>query len=451
MRHKVALMPHEKLHVQLSRGLLDASVCGMEIRMKKIWRIIFVVLTVLVLYMVYDIVTDVIDNNQVEEAAVQPSPSPSSQTESSETTVEDGGADDVDATDQTAESEEKKTCTLVSVGDVLGHESVIYSNPDGNGNYDYDKMFERLKSDFTNADLAVVNQETIFAGTQYYDYGGYPCFNSPEGIGDAEVRAGFDVILHATNHARDCGEEGIEYCFNYWKTSHPDITVLGIHDSVEDQQEISVVEKNGIKIAMLNYTYSLNGFTLAEGKEYLVDLIDEDRIRDDIERARTMADFVVVFPHWGIEYQYEPNEEQKELAQMMADAGADAIIGTHPHVLESVEWLEGESGNKTLCYYSLGNYVSGQVDTPTMLGGMARLTFVKEGEETYIEDPVLVPLVTHYTWHGDVYTAATYKLSEYTEELAAQHTILNYDSTFSLSELKRLAEEIVGDDWLADS
>ena len=419
--------------------------------MKKLLYVMIVVLLGAVGYMTYDVITDMVAYAPEQAETPAADESKPAGADGNSVVVPTGQLQAESTTQQESTSKaERKTCTLVSVGDVLGHESVIYANQNADGSYDYDKLFAHLKSDFTEADLAVVNQETIFGGTDIYPYAGYPNFNSPEAIGDAEVRAGFDVILHATNHTRDTGEQGIEYCLNYWKTNHPDTTVLGIHASKKEQDTITVVTKNDIRIAMLNYTYGLNGYSLAAGKEYLVDLIDTERIRSDIRKAKEMADFVIVFPHWGIEYQYEPNTEQKNLAQMMADEGADLIIGTHPHVLESVEWLKGSSGNKTLCYYSLGNYISGQTATDRLLGGMARVTLVKEGDKTSIEDACLVPLVTHYVWSSNYYTSETYKLADYTKDLAAVHSIHSYDSGFSVSALKKLAEQIVGEKWISE-
>ena len=162
-----------------------------------------------------------------------------------------------------------------------------------------------------------------------------------------------------------------------------------------------------------------------------------------------MADFTIVFPHWGVEYVYEPNEEQRSLAKMMVENGADLIVGTHPHVLETIEWVEAENGNKALCYYSLGNYTSSQDKTSTMLGGMAKLTIAKKGNKVWIKKGAgVVPIVTHYIW-GSGRITKTYKLTDYTESLAAVHSIHTVTSDFSIDNMKEIAQSVVGD-WIIE-
>ena len=400
--------------------------------MKKMWNALVVLMIVFIIYMAYDIGKDI-------KTGLEKPTTGKYQTEQNSTTP--------NSEETTTEKEPRREVSLVAVGDMLGHESVIYAGKRQDGTYDHSVLFEHMKKDFTEADIAVINQETIFGGEEF-GYGGYPNFNSPEEIGTEEVNAGFDVILHASNHTRDVWEKGIENCLDFWKTNHTDTLVLGINRSKKAQNKIPVLERNGIKFAMLNYTYGLNGYKLEEGKEYLVNLMDEDKIKKDIAKAKEVADFIVVFPHWGEEYQYKPNEEQIRLAQMMSDEGADLIIGTHPHVLESIEWLNGKDGNKTLCYYSVGNYISGQTKTHSLLGGMATVKIVKDNGKTYIDDAGLVPIVTHYIWSTGSYLTRTYKLADYTEELAAKHTVLSYDNSFSIANLNKLAKDIVGEQWL---
>ncbi|MGN0374239.1 MAG: CapA family protein, partial [Butyrivibrio sp.] len=240
------------------------------------------------------------------------------------------------------------TITVTAVGDMLMHAgaSSPAAMPDGSYNYDY--LFANVKDKIQAADLAIVNEEVIFGGNEKGNIG-YPTFNVRTELGTALVNAGFDAVLFATNHTLDQHASGVLNTINFWKTTHPDTTYLGIHESYEDSQNITVKDIDGIKVALLNYTYGLNGFSLPEDMPYLVDLMNEytrDEIADDLARANELADFVIVLPHWGTEYVLTETEEQQQWAQFFADNGADLIIGTHPHVVEPVKWIEGSNGNK---------------------------------------------------------------------------------------------------------
>lgn len=342
------------------------------------------------------------------------------------------------------EKNDHKEVTLLAVGDNLIHLQVIESGLKEDGTYNYDHLYSRLKSEIEAADIAVINQETILGGIEF-PYTGYPVFNSPTQVGDALVKAGFDVVLHASNHTLDKGYRGVSNTFEYW-SKHPQITVLGINKSQEDQDTIKIIEKNGIKIAMLNYTYGLNGFTMPKNKPFLVNMLDKSKMKEDIRMAKEQADFVIVFPHWGTEYVYEPDKKQKELAHFFAEEGVDLVIGTHPHVLEPVEWVVSDSGHRMLIYYSLGNYVSYQKEAPRMLGGMANITITKENEVTYIGEARITPIVTHYESTKD-YSYEVYRLEDYTIDKAIRHGILDFqkESYFTLAGTRKLAKQILGD------
>ncbi|MGN0383554.1 MAG: CapA family protein [Eubacterium sp.] len=355
--------------------------------------------------------------------------------------------EDIQTPEESTTAQERSEVSLVAVGDNLIHDNVIKCGLQDDGSYNYDELFEVLKDEFQSADLAVINQETILGGDEY-DYAGYPNFNTPDEMGDAIIDAGFDIVLQASNHALDVGTGGIRHCISYWKSRSDEITMLGLNESYDEQNTIKTIERNGITFAVLNYTYGLNGYYLPEDESYLVNIIDDNKVISDIEKAEEIADFTIVFPHWGTEYSFTSDISQTSLAMEMTQAGADLIIGTHPHVLEPIEWIESENGNKALCYYSLGNYTSGQDATPRILGGMAKVTIVKDNDNIYIDDAGIVPVITHYIW-GENRINQTYKLSEYTEELALQHSLRYYDSTFSIDYLKELAEDIVGD-WIVD-
>ncbi len=312
---------------------------------------------------------------------------------------------------------------LMMIGDMLVHEGVYKSGNDGEGNYNFDHLFENIADDIAAADMKIVNQETILGGVDM-GLSAYPCFNSPQEIGDAEVAAGFNIILHATNHAIDKGLNGLLATTEFWNTKHPDIPYLGIHDSAESADKIYVYEKEGFKVAVLNYTYGTNGIPIPSSAPYCVDTFDdEEKVRNDIRRAKAMADMVIMCPHWGTEYVYEATDYQKYWTNVFLEEGVDLVLGTHPHVIEPVEEFTREDGSKMVVYYSLGNFVSNQDEMPRMIGGMAKVRLTKKNDEAYIDSYSFVPLVTHKQFGYKLIT--TYKLEDYTEELASTNAIRN--------------------------
>ena len=291
-------------------------------------------------------------------------------------------------------------------------------------------------------------------------FSGYPRFNSPTEVGDAIAAAGFNVVLHASNHSADQGIDGLLSCIEFWKT-HPDILMVGITETEEDADKIPVLVIDDVKFAILNYTYGPNAETLPSSIEGHLNMLcnyDErtnridfttlhPKVLEDIERANEIADIVIVFPHWGTEYVTTPSSYQKKFALQMAEAGADVIIGTHPHVVEPIEWITAENGNTALCYYSLGNYVSTQKDGISMLEGMAWITFrvTKEGILISDEKTGVIPLVCQYK-SGPVRFDTVYLLEEYTQELANVHGIRSYGGVnLQLEKLQNWSNEIFGD------
>ena len=343
---------------------------------------------------------------------------------------------------QSHPAKEPVTVSLVMIGDMLLHDVVQETGLMPDGSYNYDHFFTHTKDEIQKADVAVVNQEVIIGGAAL-GIQGYPCFNCREEVGSALVNAGFDIVLHATNHAMDQRQKGIDNCMSFWDTYYPYITYLGIHKSQEDYDTIRIYEKDGFRIALLNYTYGLNGFTLPAGRPYLVNLLDEEKIRIDIETAKQYADLTVVFPHWGTEYRNTPDNSQRRWAQLFADCGADLVIGTHPHVIEPVEWITGAGGNHTLVYYSLGNFISAQDNTNKMLGAMAKVTLVKDKDGARSADYAVLPTVTQRGIGSG--NATVYFLKDYNDELAAQNRVLQQDPDFSVAALQKLCREVFGD------
>jgi poly-gamma-glutamate synthesis protein (capsule biosynthesis protein) len=342
----------------------------------------------------------------------------------------------------TGMEESTSKVTLLAVGDNLIHIEVVQSGKQTDGTYNFDSLYANLADEIKDADIAVINQETILGGKDFA-YSGYPNFNSPTEIGDAVINSGFDVILHATNHTMDKGLKGVENTMDYWK-QHPGITVLGINKSLEESKKIPIIEKNGIKIAMLNYTFSLNGYSLPKDKPYLVNLLDKDKMSEDIKKAEELADFTIVYPHWGTEYVYEATDTQQDLTEFFYEQGVDLVIGTHPHVIEPVEWIETTSEHRMLVYYSLGNFMSYQKEAPRMLGGMANITITKDASGTYISEADITPIVTHYEQGPSAFSL--YKLSDYNEALAQVHGVSDIASKGSITyqETFDLAKKVLG-------
>lgn len=340
--------------------------------------------------------------------------------------------------------------SLIMVGDILLHARVEKSGLQEDGSYNYDALFANVLEEIEEADLALVNQEVIIAGKEL-GISGYPKFNAPYELGDAVAAAGFNIILHATNHALDRGEEGLFNCLNFWGDNYPEMTVLGINKSQEEQDEIYIYEQEGIRIAILNYTYGTNGISLPEDMPYAVDLLKKEKVIKDIEKAKEEADFIVVCPHWGTEYQLSASKEQERWTQIFLENGVDLVIGTHPHVIEPIEWVSDENGHEMLVYYSLGNFVNwtqtiGEGIAKRMIGGMAKVTIGKEEDgKVRIVEYGVEPLVCHLTKGTNGVT--TYLLSDYTEELAAENGILLQDKVFSKAYCEKLCKQVWGLVW----
>lgn len=425
---------------------------------KKSNRIVYILSLILLLLLILDgfAVKDWLSENRQNKEKLPVAASPND----SGTTLQTEDSSDVVKEDVIS----TKEVSLMAVGDNLIHTAVWQSGLQPDGTHDYTLLYSDLAPYLETCDLKVINQETIFGGDEK-GLQDYPVFNSPQAIGDTLEEVGFNVVLHASNHGFDMGLDGLLNCVSFWKNSHPDMTVLGIYETQEEQSRIPVIEINGIKFALLNYTYSHNAETFstkAEGHLNMLCNYDANsryidfntihpQVLDDIRRAESMADFTIVFPHWGIEYTMEATSQEIAFARQMTEAGADLIIGTHPHVIQPVEWVTADNGNRALCYYSLGNYTSAQDGVAQMLGGMANLTIVQDESGTYIREDSIkaIPLVTHFIypgWTGSSVVESTYLLEHYTEEQAAGHGLRNaWGIVLTKDELLSLAQDTFGE------
>lgn len=261
--------------------------------------------------------------------------------------------------------------SLFMVGDALYHDGVYKDGLQSNGTYSFDKNLELLKPFIQKYDLAYYNQESMLGG-KGIGLSTYPRFNSPEEVGDAFIRAGFNLVSTANNHSMDRGEEAILNSFNYWK-NQKEVLMSGTCDSYICMEKIPVGEVNGITYAFLSYTTSLNGLRVPQNKWYLVNEYSDERVKKDIEAIKEDVDVILVAMHWGAEYQDYPNQEQKHIANYLADLGVHVVIGSHPHVIEPIEKIKD-----TYVFYSLGNFISAQNGIDKLVGLGAGLTIKKD-------------------------------------------------------------------------
>ncbi|MDD3187765.1 MAG: CapA family protein [Bacilli bacterium] len=261
------------------------------------------------------------------------------------------------------------TLSLAMVGDMLIHSAVYYDARTDDG-YDFKPMIELVKPLIQNYDLAFYNQESILGGVDL-GLSTYPRFNSPYEVGDAMVDAGFNLVSLANNHTLDRGEEAIINSTNYWKNK-TDVVVAGSYQSRDDRDKVVINEKNGITYALLSYTTITNGLTYPSGKDYLVNVYDEEKVKNDIEAIRDKVDVLMVSMHWGSEYTNEPTSEEVTIANYLASLDVDIVIGHHPHVIQPITYI-----GDTLVVYSLGNFLSGQVGEAKNVGLLASVDITK--------------------------------------------------------------------------
>ena len=313
------------------------------------------------------------------------------------------------------------TAKMVMVGDALIHSSVYNDAArlaNWNG-YDFKPQISLIKDYIKDYDIKYYNQETILGGTSL-GLSDYPTFNSPQEVGDAFIDAGFNLVSLATNHTVDRGKNAVLKSREYWN-SKENVQAVGSYSSIEEKQAIEskILEVNGIKYAMLNYTYGTNGMPVADS--YLVNVwptdIDninnpetdskynayKETVLNDIKNIRDKVDVLMVAMHWGVEYTHTPTAYEKDMAKFLASNGVDIIIGSHPHVIQPVEWIDN-----TLVIYSLGNFISAQYQNQgtcsyykCMVGLMSSLTITKtddNGDISIKVDDINNELIyTYYT------------------------------------------------------
>lgn len=395
--------------------------------------------------------------------------------------------------DETAQAVAGPTkASFIAMGDNLANDSILqmadaWSGTTGDGSYDFSPLYQRLDSLIHGYDLAFVNQETVLGGTNLgFRYNGYPSYNTPDSMAQAVSDAGFNVVNFNSNHSYDIGADAIEHAQQVW-SGLSNVTLIGSYTSEQDRSNIRVVEKNGIKVAFLSYSYGQNGRSQAQlPNDYYAVPWDADRAKEEVAAAKELADLVVVYMHWGIEYANNPSLVQQQEAHYLASLGVNLVIGSHVHVIQPVRWIrwdtaeqkaeelqtaqvgetlttakvttvdsapaaatgevvaqeEGcDSSNATLVVYGLGDFVSGYTNaSDCVLSGAFTCDFGKdENGAASITNPRWIPLVEHRSGSDDYVVA----VRDYSEEDAAANELLT-DQTAPYEWLHTQTEAVIG-------
>lgn len=293
------------------------------------------------------------------------------------------------------------TLNLMAVGDIMMHSPQVTAGKTSTG-YDFRSFFQYIAPTLEKADLVFGNLETPLAGPQT-GFTGYPMFNAPDEYADALKASHFNVLTTANNHALDRREAGILRTIE--QLNQRGISHTGTFQTAEARNQPLIIEKNNIKLGILAYTYGTNGMTTPAGRSYLVNRIDKQLMQQDIAKAKAAGvDLVVVAMHFGNEYQRKPSTYQKDNVDFLFSAGADIILGSHPHVVQPYEirTIPNADGTtrKGVVIYSLGNFISNQRDNPTDIGGILSINIVKSDNKIDIKETSFIPTYVHRYYTG---------------------------------------------------
>jgi len=280
------------------------------------------------------------------------------------------------------DAEQKDSLSLIFIGDIMGHDPQIESafNPE-NGEYNYEGVFRKVSHIIKAVDFAIANLEVTLAGEPY---AGYPQFSSPDALAVACKKSGIDVLVTANNHSCDRAKKGLLRTIHVLDSLEIPHTGTFKDSTERSNNNLLVLDKNNIRVGLLNYTYGTNG--LPTPRPTMVNRIDTLTMLSDIRKSKAdTLDKLIVMIHWGPEYQSQPSKKQVEIAEVLFRNGVDIIVGSHPHVLQKMEYIQGtEDDNEQFIAYSLGNFVSNQRTRKRDGGAMLKLTLRKNKDEVKI-------------------------------------------------------------------
>lgn len=340
------------------------------------------------------------------------------------------------------------TVSLVAVGDNLIHDT-IYQQAKGrstDGGYDFAFAYQNIAPYIKGHDFAFVNQETLISAN--HPPANYPCFNSPTQVGQQLVDMGFNVINHSNNHMFDKGDSGLKSTIDFWRQQP--VCLTGAYENEEVLAGVEKLVVKDVSIGFIGCTESTNGLNLPAGSQLrYISTKETELLAKKIAAAKAQCDLVAVSVHWGAEGTHAPTDFQNQFAQWLTDQGVDLILGSHSHTIQPIVWLDGVGGNRTLCIYSLGNFISSQAAPINMLAGMMDLKITKnyETKTTAITSALFTPLVTHYL--PGMRQITVYNFLDYTPQLAGSHGVKSYGA-FSYDTLKSSVVKNIDPQFFSD-
>jgi poly-gamma-glutamate capsule biosynthesis protein CapA/YwtB (metallophosphatase superfamily) len=283
--------------------------------------------------------------------------------------------------------------TLTAAGDCLMHGSQIRAGLQPDGSYCFEHFFTEVKDLINEGDYSSIDFEAALAGPES-GYTGYPTFNSPDAIATSFKEAGLDLVVTANNHSLDRGYKGAIRTLDVLQEAGLD--TVGTYRNEEEARSFLIKDIKGIKVAYIAYSYGTNGIPVPKEHPEFFNFLDKDKILSDIKELRPQADIIILVLHWGVEYSPRPTQEQEMLAHEFLEAGADIILGSHPHVIQTMEIVRVGDKDKFVIY-SMGNFISAQHGQERNSGIVLKIKLHKNfaSGETLLDEVSYTPTYSH--------------------------------------------------------
>ena len=333
-------------------------------------------------------------------------------------------------------TENETDVNLLFAGTVLLGQKAYKSGVRLNDTFNYDHLFLNISKDIKSADLSIIAQETVFHINPEETKFPKKLTNTPKELGDSIANAGFQVVLHGSMYSYGQKEKGINNTINFWKTKYPNITVLGISNTLEEsQKDYYIYVHNNLKIGIINFS-GFSSSSIPKKNAFMVNTINKKKLEDCVSKLKQETDFIIVCVSWGEKGGQFPNKKQIGLAKLIASYGVDLIVGNHPIMVQPVSYIKSDNGNKTLVFWSLGLFVGDDKKANSNIGALANVIISKGSGKAYLSSYNLIPIINHKI---DNRNYTVYKLSDYTEELGLQA-----DKKFTLKKAKETCTKLMG-------